>query len=543
MRRGAKGSLALLAATALLLGGCTTSAPKESAVSKESAIPSETFVTEESVAPAEGPSGVFYEVFVRSFADSNGDGIGDLNGLTAKLDYLDRLGVDGLWLMPIQPSPSYHGYDVTDYYGIHPDYGTMDDFRKLLQEAHRRGIRVIMDLVVNHTSSEHPWFVDSAQGVGSKYRDWYTWAENVEQATPSDGATGSDPWHKGAHGSYLGVFWGGMPDLNFDHPEVRKEMVAIGQYWLKEGVDGFRLDAAKHIFGDFKSTISTPAVQQKNKSWWQEFRQGLNAVNPDAYLVGEVWDGAAIVAPYLDNALDSAFNFDLAGTLLGAAASGKSSGIGFTLSRMHGYFGKVSGGRFVDAPFLSNHDQTRVLNAVGGSVDRAKLAASLLLTMPGNAFVYYGEELGVAGIKPDEKLREPFPWTRKGGSPEETTWQNSSYRTEEASVEAQEADPKSLLNHYRKLISWRAQLPALRLGTIASYDAGNEYVTSYLRASGDEKALVLHNMSEQLQTVTLPESNAGQTSFAKLTLTTDEAASLDGRTISLPPYTTVVLIP
>jgi len=212
MRRGAKCSLALLAATALLLGGCTTFAPKESAVSKEPAIPSETFVTEESAAPANGSSGVFYEVFVRSFADSNGDGIGDLNGLTAKLDYLDRLGVDGLWLMPIQPSPSYHGYDVTDYYGIHPDYGTMDDFRKLLQEAHRRGIRVIMDLVVNHTSSEHPWFVDSAQGAGSKYRDWYTWAENAEQAMPSDGATGSDPCgikaHTGVTSAYSGAACG-----------------------------------------------------------------------------------------------------------------------------------------------------------------------------------------------------------------------------------------------------------------------------------------------------------------------------------------------
>ncbi len=524
MKRGAKSSLALLAA-ALLLTGCPDAAPRESAASTN------------------GPSGVFYEVFVRSFADSDGDGIGDLNGLTGKLDYLAELGVDGLWLMPIQPSPSYHGYDVTDYYGIHPDYGTMDDFRKLLEEAHLRGIRVIMDLVVNHTSSEHPWFAESARGADSPYRDWYTWADNEKQATPSDGATGSDPWHQGASGSYLGVFWGGMPDLNFDNPEVRKEMVAIGQYWLKEGVDGFRLDAAKHIFGDFKSTISSQAVQQKNKIWWQEFRQGLNEVEPDAYLVGEVWDGAAIVAPYLDNALDSAFNFDLAATLLGAAASGRSSGIGFTLSRMHEYFAKVSGGRFVDAPFLSNHDQTRVMSAVGGDIGQAKLAASLLLTMPGNAFVYYGEELGVAGLKPDEKLREPFPWTRKGGSPEETTWQSSSYRTEEASVEAQEAASDSLLNHYRRLISWRAQHAALREGTIASYDAGSDYVTAYVRASGDEQLLVMHNMSEQPQKVALSESKSRQTAFANLALTTDDAASTDGRTVALPPYATVVLTP
>jgi len=531
MSRRAKKSFALLA-SALLLAGCvSTPSEKPSATESAAVLP----------AAAEGPTGVFYEVFVRSFADSNGDGIGDLNGLTGKLDYLDRLGVDGIWLMPIQPSPSYHGYDVTDYYGIHPDYGTLEDFRNLLKEAHRRDIRVIMDLVVNHTSSEHPWFKDSASDPESPYRDWYTWAEKAEEATPSDGATGSDPWHEAESGSYLGVFWGGMPDLNFDNPEVRKEMVSIGQYWLKEGVDGFRLDAAKHIFGDFKSTIASRSVQEKNKSWWQEFRRGLNSVNPDAYLVGEVWDGASIVAPYLDGALDSAFNFDLAGTLLGASASEKSSGIGFTLSRMHEYFSKVSGGRFVDAPFLSNHDQTRVMSAVGGNADYAKLAASLLLTMPGNAFVYYGEELGVAGFKPDEKLREPFPWTRTGGTPEETTWESSSYRTESASVEAQEADPNSLLNHYRLLISWRAQLPALRSGTIASYDTDNDAVTSYTRSNGDEHALVLHNMSKQPQTVMLRTSESVP-AFTELKLTTDVAASIDRQRVSLPPYATVVLI-
>ncbi|XID92159.1 alpha-amylase family glycosyl hydrolase [Paenibacillaceae bacterium WGS1546] len=522
-----------LLACSLLFVGCTSASPEPSAATE----------TPVSLSPpAESSTGVFYEVFVRSFADSNGDGIGDLNGLIGKLDYLDRLGVDGLWLMPIQPSPSYHGYDVSDYYDINPEYGTMDDFRKLIEEAHRRDIRIIMDLVVNHTSSQHPWFIDSAKGPDSSYRNWYTWLEEGQSASPTDGATGSYPWHETENGQYLGIFWGGMPDLNFDNPNVRKEMIAIGQYWLKEGVDGFRLDAAKHIYGKFKSTEASSAVQEKNVSWWQEFRQGLNAVKPDAYLVGEVWDGASIVAPYLNNAFDSTFNFDLASELLGIAVSEQSSSIGFTLPRLYEFYAKNSNGKFVDAPFLSNHDQTRVMSAVGGNVNYAKLAASLLLTLPGNVFLYNGEELGVSGFKPDERLREPFPWTRKEGTPGETTWEDSFYRSEEASVEAQEADPNSILNHYRRLISWRAQEPALRGSVIAPYDTENDHVTSYIRSNEEEQVLVLHNMSKQPQTVSLANDESQQV-FSKLELTTDPSASMKDQSVSLPPYASAVLKP
>ncbi|WP_256756668.1 alpha-amylase family glycosyl hydrolase [Cohnella sp. WQ 127256] len=536
MRITLKYTLVLLTAT-MMLAGCTSAPPADSSVASQVLQPIPPKVEEA------GPTNVYYEVFVRSFADSNGDGIGDLNGLTDKLDYLDRLGIDGLWLMPIQPSPSYHGYDVTDYYGINPEYGTLDDFKRLIAEAHKRDIRILMDLVVNHTSVEHPWFVDSAKDKESPYRDWYTWADDAESAKPSDGATGNAAWHPSENGQYLGIFWEGMPDLNFDNPKVREEMISIGQYWLKEGVDGFRLDAAKHIFGDFRSTIATPAIQGKNKAWWQEFRQGLNTVNPDAYLVGEVWDGAAIIAPYLDNALDSAFNFDLAGTLLSTAASEKASSIGFTLSRIHEFFGKTSNGKFVDAPFLSNHDQTRVMSAVGDNVDHAKMAASLLLTMPGNAFLYYGEELGVRGMKPDERLREPFPWTREEGTPGQTTWEASMYRDKEASVEAEEESPDSLLNHYRTLISWRSQEKALREGTIGSYDTDNTYVTSYIRASGDDQVLVLHNMSKEPQTLTLHVTEAQPTMFSKLVLTNNQNAKFDNQVLAIPAYTTVILKP
>lgn len=289
----------------LLLAGCTgtpdgnasTPKPKDNntgttADSSHNSDGGAKAVTADAVDPQ--PSTVFYEVFVRSFADSNGDGIGDFKGLTRKLDYLNDgnpdtdsdLGIGGIWLMPINPSPSYHGYDVTDYRQINPDYGTLDDFREFLNEAHKRGIKVIMDLVVNHTSKEHPWFKEAAADKSSSYRDWYVWAEDSGTATSGSSAAGSgNPWHSVRGDHYLGIFWEGMPDLNFDNPKVRKEITATGQFWLKQGVDGFRLDAAKHIYEDLQ-TDKSQATTDKNVAWWQEFRSGLKEVKPDAYLVG-----------------------------------------------------------------------------------------------------------------------------------------------------------------------------------------------------------------------------------------------------------------
>ncbi|MCC3376449.1 alpha-amylase family glycosyl hydrolase [Cohnella sp. REN36] len=523
--RRAFAGLAALAAFAALLSGCTAGGAKEEK-------------------GASGPSGVYYEIFVRSFADSNGDGIGDLNGVTEKLDYVKSLGADGIWLMPIQPSPSYHGYDVTDYYGINKEYGTEDDLKRLLAEAHKRGIKVIMDLVVNHSSSEHPWFVDAASSPDSAHRDWYIWSSSRGGDTPGDGAAGQPPWHASGGDNYLGIFWEGMPDLNFDNPAVRQEITKVGQYWLKMGFDGFRLDAAKHIYGDFNSTVNTPAVKEKNRAWWQEFRRGLNEVNPKAYLVGEVWDGTAVIGPYLKDAFDSAFNFDLAAKLLGAADSERATDVGFTLSRVYDFYAKSSDGKFVDALFLSNHDQNRVMSAVGGNVDHAKTAAAMLLTLPGNAFVYYGEELGMSGLKPDERIREPFPWNRAPGQAGETTWEASHNRGDgSVSVEQEESDKDSLLSRYRTLISWRKQDAALRKGTVGSYESGNDAVMAYARAAGEEKRLVLHNLSGKEQEVTIAPPKGTDDKYAKLARTTDDAASLSKGKLTLPPYATVVLKP
>jgi len=492
----------------------------------------------------EQPSVVYYEIFVRAFYDSDGDGIGDFNGVTEKLDYLADLGIGGIWLMPINESPSYHGYDTTDYYAVNSDYGTLDDFKNLISEAHKRNIKVIMDLVVNHSSKEHPWFKSAISDASSPYRDWYT-IVSADEKFPVDGAVGQNPWHKYGSLKYLGIFWEGMPDLNFDNPDVRAEMINIGKYWLEQGVDGFRLDAAKHIYGDFTSTVSSQDIQDKNKQWWQEFRSGLNEVNTEAYLIGEVWDSVTIIAPYFDQALDSAFHFDLADRLLGIAASEQDSNLAFSLRRAYGAYEKASQGQFLDAPFLSNHDQNRVMTVLNNNVDHAKMAASLLLTLPGTPYIYYGEEIGMKGAKPDEYIREPMIWyaDAKGGEGQ-TTWIQSRHNKEAGavSVEAQQDDEHSLLYRYKQLMSWRNEQQALRDGGIDEYKLSNssEGLSSYLRVTTNDRVLVVHNLTAQtLSTELQPSDVYGE--FTEIIKTTDKQASLNGIELTVPPYTTVII--
>ncbi|HIW35216.1 MAG TPA: DUF3459 domain-containing protein [Candidatus Paenibacillus intestinavium] len=492
----------------------------------------------------EQPGTVYYEIFVRSFYDSDGDGIGDLNGVTAKLDYLQELGVGGIWLMPINSSPSYHGYDTTDYYDINADYGTIDDFTKLLDEAHKRHIKVIMDLVVNHSSSEHPWFMDAAANPDSPYRKWYHFVPTDEQ-TQADNAAGSgNPWHHYGSSKYLGVFWGGMPDFNFDEPELRKEFISIGQFWLEKGLDGFRLDAAKHIYGDFKSTINTPDIQAANKTWWQEFRLGMDEVNSDAFLIGEVWDSMSVIGPYFDQALDSAFNFDLADRLISAAANERDPDLAYSLGRAHTFYGQSSNNEFIDAPFLSNHDQNRVMTVLGDNVDHARMAASLLLTLPGTPFLYYGEEIGMLGAKPDEYIREPMLWySDPTGGEGQTSWQASRHNAAGViSVEVQQLDEQSLYNHYRKLIAWRNSEPALQNGAIVEYklETVNSKLSAYLRVTKDDRLLVVHNLSGESQQTTLSASSQYGT-FNDIVLSSTEAAELRTDGLSVPPYSSVVI--
>ncbi|MDQ0089372.1 glycosidase [Paenibacillus anaericanus] len=499
------------------------------------------------------PSTVYYEIFVRSFYDSDGDGIGDFKGLTEKLDYLNDgnpdtdndLGIGGIWLMPINTSPSYHGYDVSNYREVNPDYGTMEDFTNFINEAHKRGIKVIMDLVVNHTSSENPWFAQSAKDKSSKYRNWYVWAEDSNRSLGGTSAASTgDPWHtvEGEDDHYLGIFWGGMPDLNFDNQEVRDEMKDIGKFWLEKGLDGFRVDAAKHIYEDLL-TDKSQETTDKNVAWWQEFRSGLVQSNPNTYLVSEVWDkGAVTVASYLNKAFDSSFNFSLAETIIQSAKSERDNNIGFILERTYKLYTEKSSGEFVDATFLTNHDLNRVMSQLEGNKEHAKMAASLLLTLPGNPFIYYGEEIGMLGVKPDEGIREPMVWFTDDSAAGQTTWQASinNHGTARSSVEEQLSDPDSLLSHYRQIIRWKSSIPALRDGGIQEYTTDNASLAAYIRQSDEETVLVVHNLTGKEQTLGLAlDTDLGE--FKSILQATKPESTLTSNTLTLPAYTTVIL--
>ncbi|MBS0569054.1 MAG: DUF3459 domain-containing protein [Proteobacteria bacterium] len=486
-------------------------------------------------------SGVYYEIFVRSWYDSNGDGIGDLNGVTAKLDYLKWLGVDGIWLMPINPSPSYHGYDVTDYYGINPQYGSMADFRRLLRAAHQRGIKLIMDLVPNHSSNESPWF-KAARDPHSAYRDWYEWA-TPDTDRKAISATGGPAWHElpdgqsGPEPYYKGIFVAQMPDLNYDNPAVRKEMIGIGKFWLKQGVDGFRLDAAQHIYDDLETDWDSPTVLAKNLDWWREFDRGVAAVNPQAWLVGEVArQHADELVPWM-GALDAVFNFPLAERLIDSARQERDRDLGATLERLDKAYRAAARGRFDDAPFLSNHDQERVMSQLDGNPAHMRTAAAMLLTLPGHPFVYYGEELGMRGQKPDEHLREPMRWYRAAGGKGEPTWEGWSAGDGAAvSVEAERADPASLLHWYRMLIGWRRDIPALRVGTLRNWRAAGPAVAAWELVDARGTVLVLHNLSGTAQTVALPEGGFR----TLLRHSRPDTAIADGKLL-LPPYASAIV--
>lgn len=490
-------------------------------------------------APETVSSGVWYEIFVRSWYDSDGDGIGDLNGVTAKLDYLRKLGVSGIWLMPINPSPSYHGYDVTDYEGVNPQYGTLADFRHLVSEAHKRGIRVIIDMVVNHTSSEHPWF-KSALDPNSPYRDWYTWAgKYTDVDTPN--AFGGPAWHRVDGQDYLSIFDAGMPDLDFDHPAVRKKMIDVGRFWLKQGADGLRLDAARHIYVNLASDQGSPAAIEKNIAWWEQYRQGLDAVDPQAYLVGEVTrDEAADLAPYL-KPLTAVFNFPLATKLIEAARSGRNQDLARTLENTYAAYRKGCACDTIhDALFLSNHDQERVMSQLDGDMRHMRVAAAMLLTLPGEPYIYYGEELGMHGKKPDPALRTPMRWERSTQTRGQATWEATAPANGAAvSVAAQHADPHSLLNLYRRLIHWRIAIPALREGGFRAYPEASDHLLAFERTLPQGGVLVVHNLSDKARTMTLDVP--GKPDFTRILEQTTQGASLDGVTLTVPAHDSVVL--
>jgi alpha-amylase len=499
---------------------------------------------------------VCYEVFVRSFFDSDGDGTGDLNGLTAKLDYLndgdpatsDDLGVTCLWLMPVFESPSYHGYDVTDYEAIEPDYGTMEDFTAFLAEAHRRGMRVILDLPLNHTSSEHPWFVDALRNPASPYRDWYIWSD-TDPGYP--GPWGETVWHRSPvrEEYYYGVFSEGMPDLNYRNPAVTLAALETSRFWLSKGVDGFRLDAIKHLVEDGKLQENTPETHR----WLQDYGLFLSAEFPNVLTVGEIFGaGASILEPYFEpEQLDAYFQFEIAGQLLNAADSGNGGSLVYT---MEDALAKRPTQPF--ATFLTNHDQVRSMTVLAGDVAEAKLAATALLTLPGLPFIYYGEEIGMRGEEPDERLRTPMQWGGgpNGGFTTGGAWEALQGDQASINVASQEGDPLSLLNLYRRLIQLHVAHPALGFGDFVPIESSARSVTAYLRTAGEDIVMVVLNFGDEraerpafsLAPGTLPsgtyrsETLLGGVPLSSVSVGEDGALTVGTGVISIPANATWV---
>ncbi|MBN2876744.1 MAG: alpha-amylase [Bacilli bacterium] len=446
----------------------------------------------------------YYEVFVRSFADSDEDGIGDFNGLTDKLDYFVDLGIDALWLMPIHPSPSYHGYDVTDYYDVNPDYGTMEDFTNLISQADDKGIKIILDMVFNHTSELHLWFQAALAGDAT-YRDYYVFA--------SDTSNLNDRWNSVIGGTYYAYFGGWMPDLNMLNDDVFNEIVNISKFWLDKGVAGFRLDAAGHLFGDGEYIgITTSYID--NIIYLRNYTEQLDEYKNDVYVTAEIYESTLyqVVGDYF-GAVDSPLDFPVAATLRSAAQNNSNRRYATVLEDIYDYYRKINK-NFISAPFIVNHDMDRFATQVLGNEEMLKLSAEMLLVLPGNPIIYYGEELGMYGYKAngsngiwDETRRMPFLWNDEYL----TTWVAASIQdvinvnTQNESLESvseQMENPDSLWSTYEKMLRLRNENIALKYGNsfVRWEESTNELQGFYREVSYEkygQKLLILHNFGEE----------------------------------------------
>ena len=475
----------------------------------------------------------YYEVFVGSFADSNGDGVGDLAGVTGKLSYIhDDLGADGIWLTPINTSPSYHKYDVSDFEAIDPEFGTMQDFDTLVAKAHAKDVRVLMDLVIQHTSSQHPWFTQAIQalqaGTTNKYVHYYNFSTTPKAGYVEYGSSGI---------YYSAVFSPSMPDLNLDDPGVRSEIAGIVGFWLGKGVDGFRLDATTSYY---------PHDAAAGIAFMKWLESTCRAVNPQAYLVGEAWTDATTLASYYASGVDSFFNYPFA-TVSGKLNAALTAKDGTGLSRATQAWNETihaANPAAMDAPFISNHDNPRPSGYLMRSPQLEKLSAATYLLMPGSPFVYYGEEIGMVGSGTDPNKRMPMVWSTT--DPTGTTKPPPGGTYDESAVvpvDQQLKDPGSVLSFYRAALALRHRTPALARGTYTSITASDRSVLAFSDAYQGTTVYVLENLDsvphvEQLDAMGLPASVK-----VRDHLLTDgtQAPSLSGRALTLPPGSVAVL--
>ncbi len=440
---------------------------------------------------------VFYELFVREFYDSDGDGVGDFNGVTAKLDYLKSLGIGGIWLLPINANyDDDHGYAVTDYMDLESDYGTIEDFKRLVAEAHKRGIGIVMDLVLNHSSHFHPYFLDAVKSKDSPYRDWYIWSEKDPYWRQPWGTKGV--WHETqALDYYFGLFDRSMPDLNYRNKEVYNYLKDVLVYWLNLGVDGFRFDAATHIFendaGDMKDLPETIAFFEGVRNVVDQY--------PNKFLIGEV-DKAEYLGDGT-NRLHAYFNFGFIAAFTRSVYYKDSS---IFMNQLQDDYDGLNAGSTFGVP-LGNHDfflGPRVATRFKGSMELARIAATVQMLLPGIPFVYYGEEIGMGSrnrYQYDWALRTPMQWDSSEHSGFSTSEKivprkvNREYK--KINVALQEGDEQSLLNFYRSIIALRNDNATLQTGSVEFVNISSDVVAFTRTLEGEEPIHVVVNIGKR----------------------------------------------
>ena len=530
---------------------------------------------------------VFYEIYPRSFVDTDGDGIGDLNGITSKLDYLVDLGIDAIWITPFYPSPQIDfGYDVSDYENVDPQFGTLADFDRLITAAHKRNIKVTSDLVLNHTSDQHAYFQASRSSRNSPYRDWYIWRDPVDGGPPNNwiSAFGPRAWTFDSHTGqyYYHFFYPQQPDLNWRNPEVEEALFNSVRFWLERGVDGFRLDAINWLFEDpeFPDNPQLPTFRPGSTDEHQQdlkynrdlpethdvlrrLRLLTDTYNKDCVLIGEVC--VPTIEELLryygsgDNELQLPFNFFImevprldAGLFRAEVERAERSLRGRPTTSV-----------------LSNHDQPRAFDRYGDGKHNdqiAQLLAMMLLTLRGTPFIYYGEEIGMETTEPKtlEEVRDPvgrrywpgykgrdgertpMQWTSNvnGGFTTGTPWLKVPPSARERNVEAALADPSSILNFYKRLIHLRRGSPALLDGDYMSL--GNDpHIFAYRRHSPTQTMIIVLNMSGEKRSLHLDEAALGDTNTSRLRVRLGNLRPdwqvIDEGEVSLAPYEAVVL--
>ena len=489
---------------------------------------------------------VFYEIFVGSFSDSDGDGTGDLRGIINRMDYLNdgdpasgkSLGIEGIWLTPVFESPSYHKYDVTDYYRIDPIFGTVEDLQDLIRLCHERGVKLILDLPLNHTGDRNAWYAEflsahAKQDPDNEYYDFYKWLEEGE--TPPGGRRFRLLPEAGVQVECN--FSDQMPELNLDNEKVRKAVLDIAKHYLELGVDGFRFDAVKYLY---------LGENDKNIAFWEWYLQELKKIAPEIYTVAEVWDGEGVTNRYAKAV--NCFHFSTSqaeGLYAETARSGDVNKLTRETARYLGELRQVNP-EAMNIPFISNHDMDRAAGYLPMANGRMAMAANLYILTPGSPFLYYGEEIGLRGSRgganTDANRRLKMLW---GDGDTVRDPEGSDYTKQTTySVKDLEKIPGSLLNHYRKVIAVRKANPEIARGEYQALSFADTKLGGFLCTWNGKTVCVFHNTTEKGLTVDLKE--ATEQSFTEIAAVLEAipgegGASLEGTVLTLGPQTSAVL--